>query len=335
MAIPSLKRLAEEPLRPDLSNIERISYAVAGAELLGARSSVVREALISKMVEIGNAGHGVNPDRLPPPLSQSGPNCQTFALLNGIQAVAGSAALGNLPSEVEDLRRRSRQFETAVTHAPRGFEADNDGLSMSAIAEVLVGDGVLVRKNTRGYGPLATVKELFSPDMFLGYANNSQMFHAVAVVGLAKPTRDRFAVSINSLGGRQHFMSADNVLDMLMSTNILLDHQMLFQAARPAPVIGEPLANAAMPKTMTLRVHGPGQTRFDAEFAAEDSLDATAGDLIAELERDAFPPAPGDKRPMNAWSVSPDGRRALLSPDDLLINLIAANAHVEVSRFPE
>jgi hypothetical protein len=59
-----------------------------------------------------------------------------------------------------------------------------------------------------------TIKKLFAPGSFLGVSDTSG-YHAYAVVGCHNPSREQFAVKIDSLGGRPTVLSADDVLQLL------------------------------------------------------------------------------------------------------------------------
>jgi hypothetical protein len=77
---------AAPTLKPDLSNLAEIDLATFKDALAGPQ----REAIIRRTIDflrgISERGTGIDIDRLRQPLTQSGPECQTMAILNGMQA---------------------------------------------------------------------------------------------------------------------------------------------------------------------------------------------------------------------------------------------------------
>ncbi len=223
----SIRPVSDPQLSADLSNLDLIRLPAVKKELSGERAQLVRASLIQQMLDV--VGHGgVDRNNLPTPIIQSGFQCQTCALLNGIQAVASHEKITTLAQQIDQLRDRAVGTSGAFSVTTgESVVSQETRFSMDAVAQVLKRDGIISIISCSGTNPIQVIRELFTPLSFLGVSDASS-WHAFAVVPLKDPTQHALAIKIDSLGGRQTVLSAEQFLDLIVRREVE-DHHAIYR----------------------------------------------------------------------------------------------------------
>ncbi len=132
-------------------------------------------------------------------LRQTGLECQTLCLLNGIQAIKGEDAIRGL--DVTSIRRNlTNQF------------------SINQAASYLKSVGY-IQEIEADTNPLAIIHSLYHEDAFLGICDERQ-FHAYTILTVKHPTAERFALRLDSLGGRQEYLPFESFVNELLDRRL-------------------------------------------------------------------------------------------------------------------
>lgn len=196
------------------ANLDEATMSATREAINGNQAGVVRETLLEKMLTAARNGvGGIDPTKSPRPLSQSGLECQTMALLNGIQEFAGVERVQSL--NANDLR---------LVAQIKG----RDPYSMIAIGDVLMERGELKYLGAIR-NPIQTTKTLFAEKgRFLGVLQN-QHWHVRTVVPIQNPTRQQFVKMLDSLGGKEEIWSQDQFLDLLLQQDPVSDNFNIYE----------------------------------------------------------------------------------------------------------
>lgn len=215
-----MRRIEEPALAPDFSNLGTINLPMFKQALAGPTGVEVRKQAIGALRMHQQTGTGVTVEKLPTPLHQSGLECQTMALLNGIQAWKGRESVASLVPQVTQIRRRAEQLERA-----RGSEVGANNIL--ATAEILEEMGLLLSEGEEG-NPIQIAQQLFTRNRFLGIANTDN-FHAYTLVPLqASEDPNTFVLKIDSLGGRLETLSPEQFLNITLSKQPLIENQVIY-----------------------------------------------------------------------------------------------------------
>lgn len=208
-----ISRVDRPTLRSDLSNIAEVATVDLRQAIVLDGGQAVRQRLVSDMVQAFNQGNGIDATTLPEPLVQLGLECQTMALLNGTQAWRGKDTVRPFVARIPDIRRK------ALAHSGfslDGSKAPDDSAiySMRAVGEVLEEEGLL-SPHRMATNPVQVARQLSKNDTFLGVSKDDR-FHAFTVVPVKGATAEKVAWMIDSLGGRQRYLSANELLNMVL-----------------------------------------------------------------------------------------------------------------------
>lgn len=214
-----ISRVATPDLAPDFSNLDVIPQVKFRQALQGPRAEEIVKRTIAALQQVATQGTGVDPEALPAPLRQTGLECQTMALLNGIQAWEGYDRVRDLIPKIPDIRR---QAVVARVGDPSGK------YSMLAIDEVLAKLGLLHALNT-STNPIQAARQLFTDHRFLG-VGSTNTFHAYTVLPQQHtPDNPRaFALKVDSLGGRTTLVSPIEFLRLIIEKPID-ENQVIYQ----------------------------------------------------------------------------------------------------------
>jgi hypothetical protein len=145
--------------------------------------------LKSVLLTHASAGSGVDSVRLPNFFMQKSDECQTMAIFNGALAYdreVGSHYGSDLDSRIETIRAgaagRSKGGKYDITSV--GWEMMAQGYPLNVIVET--------------GRPVDFIKSLFSRNRFAVHSGSG---HATTFLPIAEPTKHRFALEIDSLGG--------------------------------------------------------------------------------------------------------------------------------------
>lgn len=190
----------------DPISVRQPSVMEYGDILSGSQSLQIKNYLKDQMRIIATGPGGVINcgEWLPEVLSQKGLECQTLTLLNGIQAIGGKQSIAGL--DPNELRREALKFSSTGS------------LSMMDIAYVLQEKNKLIMKGMFP-NPLQELESLyFSERRFLGRAESSA-FHIYCLLPVKNPTDERFILKVDSLGGKQEYLSMDDFFEMIFNRN--------------------------------------------------------------------------------------------------------------------
>ena len=184
--------------------------------LSGPQSLRVKNYLKDQMHTIATGPGGVINcgEWLPEVLSQRGLECQTLTLLNGIQAIGGKQAIEGL--DPDELRREAQEFSSSGS------------FSMMDIGYVLQGKNKVIVKGMFS-NPLQELESLyFSERRFLGRAEGSA-FHIYCLLPVKNPADERFILKVDSLGGKQEYLSIDDFFEMMFGRNLFTTLHSVFE----------------------------------------------------------------------------------------------------------
>lgn len=220
----SSKRVATSDLKPDLSNLGDITLAKLREALQGSQSEQIIQRAIEELQEIARQGTGVVAKLPSSPLHQSGLECQTMALLNGIQTWEGFDRVRDLIPQIPEIRGRAM----AARHG------DRKGIySMLATGEVFNEMGLLhaVSAVNRPSNPIQAARQLFVDHRFLGVGSDEH-FHAYAVLPLQYTSDSQeFALKVDSSGGRVDTLSVKGFLDIILERPYT-ENQVIYQVEK-------------------------------------------------------------------------------------------------------
>jgi hypothetical protein len=183
-----VKKLAELPLRPDLSNLSEIRLPALKEALVGSDRGNIFNKLLESMVAEARKGFGIAEELIPNPLMQEELECQTLALINGIYAVTND---GKMAKSLFDQIPRIRAAADKIS--------EDGGDKIVAVAQCLFEQKVLQPLSPQ-INPIATTIRLFSQRCFYGVAMDE---HAFCCIPLARATLDRFVVKLDSRYGKE------------------------------------------------------------------------------------------------------------------------------------
>ncbi len=105
----TIRRIEPEKLNPDYSNLGDIIIPELQKYLTGPNRAEIRVKLEEMSLRTAQKGYGITADTVPKPYTQSGLECQTMALINGINSVGASSVLQgrNIDALVENVRSRA------------------------------------------------------------------------------------------------------------------------------------------------------------------------------------------------------------------------------------
>lgn len=215
----NIRRVETVDLKSDLSNLGDLPLIKFSQALQGPQRDEVLYHAIQAVTRAAETGLGVRANDLPTPLHQSALECQTMALLNGIQAWEGFERVRDLTPRISEIRRR----------AVESRQGDPDAMySMVAVDEVLTEMGLIRAIGSAG-NPIQVARQLFAGHRFLGVAS-TDTFHAYAVVPLqADPNSQAFGLKIDSLGGRTELLTPADFIN-LVAQRPLNENQIVYQA---------------------------------------------------------------------------------------------------------
>jgi hypothetical protein len=217
----TLRREASIPLKADFSNLDTVNLVAFRQALKSSRKDQVLAESLSALRQIAGKGTGVTPETLPSALAQSGPECQTYALLNGIQAWEGKGRVQDVIPRIPEIRQRS----VAASHGD--LEA---AYEMHRVQEVLKEMGLL-KSLGEPNNPITAARALFTDHRFIGVSDPT-LWHAYTILPISpafhQPGQD-FALLVDSLGGTTTPLSARGFLDVLTSKQ-LNETQIIYEA---------------------------------------------------------------------------------------------------------
>jgi hypothetical protein len=195
-------------LAGNFSNLDAISGPVFRHALAGINGTEVRRETVTALMQLQQTGTGINSNLLPPPLLQSDLECQTMALLNGIQAWGGRERVADLIPQIPEIHQRA---DNIVRH--RGYE---DGRFYMTVVDEILEDRGLLQYMGEGENPVDVARQLFEGNRFLGVASE-KAFHAYTILPLEKSDNPlAFALKIDSLDG-QALISPEGFLNLVVS----------------------------------------------------------------------------------------------------------------------
>lgn len=218
----TFKAVAEEDLKPDLSNLDSISSNMLAQALQGRQREIILQRVNDALLLVAAQGTGVIVESLPQALRQLELECQTMALLNGIQAWEGRARVANLIPQIPEIR--------SMAMAKRAGDPTGE-YSMTAVDEVLTEMGFLKTIRTPA-NPIQLARQLFTDHRFLGVAN-TDAFHAYTVLPLQRSDNPQaFALRLDSLDGRTDTLSSNDFLKIVLAKQEN-ENQQIYQVAKP------------------------------------------------------------------------------------------------------
>lgn|SRR3989338_244973 len=212
-----IRRIEPEKLNTDYSNLGDIILSELKKHLAGSNGNKIRAKLEEMTLAAGQRGHGVSADEIPTPYTQSGLECQTMALINGVNSVDGRKYLvgKDISSLVGKLRARA-------------IQEGHSAYTMVWIEQYFPSEGIPLQPMPAPLNPIKLAESLFQDNTFLGISDAAK-WHATSLVPLSNPTKVSFAVKLDSLGGRKSIIGVTQYVDMLLSMNPQNDNYRLYQ----------------------------------------------------------------------------------------------------------
>ena len=147
---------------------------------------------------------------------QSGLECQTLCHFNGIQAVRGERALLGL--DTAQIRAQAKE---------KGSHKLRLDYSVEATGQVLVEMGIIKFVDISTGNPIKGTEKLFSGNRRYLAVLKAQGWHAFCILPIKGASEERFVLKVDSMGGKQEYLSVDRFIDLLLDQGQLDGHFIL------------------------------------------------------------------------------------------------------------